>query len=141
MQSASQPQRNHGLLVGLAVCALGALALLAFSFDGAAVWSTTVDELLRDPGLRGRRVRVEGTLVAGSLMKRDQPCEYRFDLKSGVSVVHVRYPQCVIPDSLRDIPDAVVKVTVVGVLGAEDTFGASQVLAKCPSKYSDRPTH
>jgi lipopolysaccharide transport system ATP-binding protein len=35
------------------------------------------------PELVGQQVRVEGTLVQGSLMKQDAPCEYRFRLAGG----------------------------------------------------------
>ena len=132
--TAIHPKRNLGLLTGLAAFAVAVLALLALTFDGSVVWSTTVDDQLDDPSLRGRRVRLEGTLVPGTLLKRDEPCEYRFQLKATTSALAVRYPQCVIPDSLQDRPDAVVKVTVEGSLGEDNVFAATQVLAKCPLK-------
>jgi len=134
----ANPKRNLALLVGLTAVALVIGVLVAFSFEGSAVWATTVDELMVDQSLRGKRVRMEGTLVRGSLMKRDEPCEYRFQLSAKASVVQVRYPQCVIPDSFQDRPDAVVKVTVEGLLGEDGVFAATQVLAKCPSKYEEQ---
>jgi cytochrome c-type biogenesis protein CcmE len=137
-REAPRPRRNLGLLIGLAVLAVLVLALLSLTFKGSAVWATTVDQLMADPDLRGRRVRVEGTLVKGTLMKRDQPCEYRFQLSTEASIVQVRYPQCVIPDSLQDRPEAEVKVTAEGSLGSDGVFDATQVLAKCPSKYEQK---
>ena len=134
----SRPRRNLGLLLGLLAFGAVVLALLAFSLEGSFVWSTTTDDLLADSALRGRRVRMEGTLVAGSLMKRDEPCEYRFQLHAKAGPLQVRYPRCVIPDSFADRPGAVVKVTVEGTLGADGVFDATQVLAKCPSKYEDK---
>jgi len=133
-----KPKRSIGLLLGLTILAGIVAALLALSFEGSAVWATTVDELMADPNLHGRRVRVEGTLVHGSLMKRDEPCEYRFQLHAKPSPIQVRYPQCVIPDSLQDRPNAIVKVTIEGSLNRDRVFEATQVLAKCPSKYEEQ---
>ena len=39
------------------------------------------------------------------------------------------------PDTFRDVPDIDVGVTVEGELQADDSFEATSVLAKCPSKY------
>lgn len=131
-------KRNLGLLIGLIVVAVGVLALIPLTLEGSAVWATTVEQLMADDSLQGRRVRVEGTLVRGSLLKRDHPCEYRFKLKKEASVVEIRYPQCVIPESLQDRPEAAVNVTVEGKLGEDRVFEATQVLAKCPSKYEEK---
>ncbi len=137
-RDAPTPKRNLALLIGLIVIAVVVLALLPFTFKGSAVWATTVDQLVSEPDLKGRRVRVEGILVKGSLMKRDSPCEYRFQLRTNEATVQVRYPQCVIPDSLQDRPEADITVTAEGTLGQDNVFVASQVLAKCPSKYEQK---
>ena len=47
----------------------------------------------------------------------------------------VVYPQCVVADSFRDIPQGGVEVTVEGKLNAAGTFEATLVMAKCSSKY------
>jgi cytochrome c-type biogenesis protein CcmE len=80
-------------------------------------------------------VRAEGNLVHGSLTKRDSPCEYRFTIEKNGTEVPVRYPNCVVPDTFRDVPDMPVGVTVEGELLADNSFAATSVLAKCPSKY------
>ena len=68
-------------------------------------------------------------------MKRDSPCEYRFTIsKNGVDVP-VRYAQCIVPDTFRDVAGMDVGVTVEGELLADNSFEATSVLAKCPSKY------
>jgi cytochrome c-type biogenesis protein CcmE len=82
-----------------------------------------------------RRVRVEGTLVHGTLQRRDQPCEYRFTIKGKDAELPVRYAKCIVPDTFRDVPGMDVGVTVNGKLGAGGTFEANEVMAKCPSKY------
>ncbi len=50
----------------------------------------------------------------------------------------VRFAECVVPDTFRDEPGADVGVTVEGELQADNTFEATSVLAKCPSKYETK---
>ena len=71
----------------------------------------------------------------GSLERRDQPCEYRFVLQKNGAEMSVRFAQCVVPDTFRDVPDLDVGVSVEGALQTDDSFEATSVLAKCPSKY------
>jgi cytochrome c-type biogenesis protein CcmE len=68
-------------------------------------------------------------------VKRDSPCEYRFSIEKNGTTLPVRFAQCVVPDTFRDVPDVDVGVTVEGELQADSSFEASSVLAKCPSKY------
>ena len=121
---------------GLAMVAAGIAALVLTGMQDNAIYSKPVDQLMAQKAkFAGRPVRAEGTLVHGSLMKREQPCEYRFSIASGGIELPVRFAQCVVPDTFRDVPDLDVGVTVEGELQANDTFEATSVLAKCPSKY------
>jgi cytochrome c-type biogenesis protein CcmE len=114
----------------------GILALVMTSFDKGAIYSRGVDQLVREKdALVGRNLRVEGTLVKGTLVKRDSPCEYRFRISKGGQTLPVRYTQCVVPDTFRDIPGMDVAVTAEGTLDPAGHFQASQIMAKCPSKY------
>lgn len=131
--------RSVGLLIALTLIAAAVLALVMLSFKDAAVYAKSVDQLLASrTELEGRRVRVEGTLVHGSLLKRDTPCEYRFKMHKNGAVLDVRYPQCVVPDTFRDRPEADVAVTAEGKLTSAGVFEASQIMAKCPSKYEEQ---
>lgn len=134
-------RRNMGLLITL-LALMGALVtLFLFGFNGAAVYAMSVDQLAATSRtFVGRKVRVEGELVPGTLVRRDQPCEYRFTLHQDQVTLPVRYPQCVIPDTFRDMPGGGVRVTVEGALTAQGDFKASLVMAKCASKY-DPSTH
>jgi cytochrome c-type biogenesis protein CcmE len=136
--SADKPRgkRSLGLLIGLLVMSGGILALVFTSFQNSSVYSKGVDDLLRDKDKLGDRpVRVEGTLVKGTLVRRDQPCEYRFKVaKKGVELP-VRFAQCVVPDTFRDMPGMDVNVTAEGKLTDTGYFEASAIMAKCPSKY------
>jgi cytochrome c-type biogenesis protein CcmE len=129
-------RRGHALVVGL-VGVGAAIAVLAL--DGLkdnAIYSKPVDQLLSErANFAGRPVRAEGNLVHDSLQKRDSPCEYRFILEKSGQSMPVRFAQCVVPDTFRDVPGMDVAVTVEGEISRDGTFEATSVLAKCPSKY------
>jgi cytochrome c-type biogenesis protein CcmE len=134
--SAPRKKGNVGLLVVLLVMAGGIVALVMTSFNNAAVYSKSVDQVASEGALLGgRRLRVEGKLVHGTLQRRDQPCEYRFTIKGAEVELPVRYAKCIVPDTFRDVPGMDIGVTVQGKLGQGGTFEASEVMAKCPSKY------
>jgi cytochrome c-type biogenesis protein CcmE len=57
-------------------------------------------------------------------------------LQENGQVLAVEYPQCVVPDTFRDMPGMDVEVTAEGKLaGSGATFVATSIMAKCPSKY------
>ncbi len=136
------PPRSLGLLVALLAMVGAVVTLFLVGFKEAAVYAIPVDKLVASKADSvGRKLRVEGELVPGTLAKRDQPCEYRFKMhgESGAEVP-VSYKQCVIPDTFRDVPGGGVQVTVEGSLNAQGDFDATLVMAKCASKY-DPSTH
>jgi cytochrome c-type biogenesis protein CcmE len=134
----SEPRgwRGPAIAVALAMGAAAIAGLVLTGMQSKAIYSKPVDELLAQKAkFAGRPVRAEGILVHGSLVKRDQPCEYRFTLEKNGSLLPVRFEQCVVPDTFRDVEGMDVGVTVEGELQVDDSFQASSVLAKCPSKY------
>jgi cytochrome c-type biogenesis protein CcmE len=118
---------------------MGAAAIAALVLGGMqdnAIYSKPVDALLAQKSrFLHRPVRAEGNLVHGTLAKRELPCEYRFTIEKNGAELPVRFAQCIVPDTFRDVPDVDVGVTVEGELQADSTFEATSVLAKCPSKY------
>jgi cytochrome c-type biogenesis protein CcmE len=124
------------LMIGLVAGGAAIASMFLFGMKDNAIYSKPVDELVANKAKFAEHpVRAEGSLVHGSLEKRESPCEYRFTIaKNGVEVP-VRYAQCVVPDTFRDVPDMDVGVTVEGELHADNSFDATSVLAKCPSKY------
>lgn len=136
---------NQTIKIVLSVVVLGgALAwLLAGSlanpdsltyFHGADAVLAKADEL------KGQRIRMGGHVVKGSIMQKPGTLEYQFQVKpipkmvkhpeNRDSVVTVRY-EGVVPDTFKD--DA--EVIVTGMLGPNQLFTGSQLMAKCPSKY------
>ena len=142
-EGAHEPARKaHGRWVGpavatgLAMVAAAIAGLVLTGMQDNAIYSKQVDQLLAEKArFTGRPVRAEGILAHGTLVKRDQPCEYRFTITKNGAELPVRFAQCVVPDTFRDVPDLDVGVTVEGELQADGSFEASSVLAKCPSKY------
>jgi cytochrome c-type biogenesis protein CcmE len=134
--SSQNPWLRRALVFGMAASAAGLAALFLLGMKDKAIYAKPVDQLVAEKAkFIGRPVRAEGLLVHGSLVKRDAPCEYRFTLQKNGTEVPVRFAQCVVPDTFRDMPGMDVGVTVEGTLAADDSFEASSVLAKCPSKY------
>jgi cytochrome c-type biogenesis protein CcmE len=131
-----RPTKSIGLLIGLLVMGGGILTLVFTTFDDAKIYSRGVEELIRDKDkMAGRNVRVEGMLKQGTLVRRDTPCEYRFTMQRGGQEIPVRYAQCVVPDTFKDVPGIEVAVTAEGSLHEGGHFEASHIMAKCPSKY------
>jgi cytochrome c-type biogenesis protein CcmE len=153
-------KRSWGLLAGLGALMVGILVLVFSSKEDSAVYAYSVDDLMAQASeLSGRQVRVTGSLVSGTLTRRDRPCEYQFNLQpsrtaaaAGVSppnavasateksseYLKVSFPQCVVPDTFRDVKGVAVEVTAEGRVTKEGSLEASKVFAKCPSKYEMR---
>lgn len=130
------PRKELGLLVGLLAMGGGILYLVMTNFNDAAIYSKGVDEVVQHSAdLQSKNLRIQGTLVKGTLARRQSPCEYRFRLKKNGSEIAVNYPQCMVPDTFRDVPEMDVDVTATGKLAADGHFQASEIMAKCPSKY------
>jgi len=136
VEAPARTRRSIGLLVALLVAVGAMLGLVFSSVDDAAIYSVTVDKVLAQKAtLGGRNLRVEGDLVKGTLRHRAEPCEYRFTMTRGGRELPVRYAECVIPDTFRDVPDMDVQVTAEGELTEEGYLEATHIMAKCPSKY------
>ncbi len=137
-RQAREESSQKGVLLLVGLVAIGG-GLLAFAFGGLkdnAVYSKPIDDLMNEKEkFVNRPVRAEGMLVHGSLQKREAPCEYRFTITKNGKEVPVRFPSCVIPDTFKDVPGVDVGVTVEGQLRADNSFDATNIFAKCPSKY------
>jgi cytochrome c-type biogenesis protein CcmE len=125
----------------------------AASSRGAMVYAVSPSEVLARPEHWAERgpVRVDGLMVTGSLRRAKAYCEFRFRLNnppdkspSGPGL-RVKYRvasltmlACEQPALLCDVPGLELPLNVAGRL-ASDAEGlylaASEVFAKCPSKY------
>jgi cytochrome c-type biogenesis protein CcmE len=129
-------KRSIGLLVGLLVAAGALLTLVFTNLNNAVIYDRNVDEVLANRArFEGRNVRVQGMLKKGTLVRRDEPCEYRFTIIGKTSELPVHYPRCTIPDTFRDMPGMDVVATAEGTLDPSGHLEATTIFAKCPSKY------
>lgn len=129
-------RRRLLLVVPLLMAAAAIVALVLVGMQDKGIYSKPVDQLVAQKAkFLGKSVRAEGNLVHGTLVKRDDPCEYRFRIEKNNVEVPVRFAKCVVPDTFRDVQGMDVEVTVEGELASDGNFEASNVLAKCPSKY------
>jgi cytochrome c-type biogenesis protein CcmE len=134
---ASSRGKGFGLLIGLVVLSGGILTLV-LSAGESARFDVPVDRYMAEQErYAGKTARVEGTLVRGSLVKRDTPCEYRFTIGSHGTELPVRYAQCIVPDNFRDAADIDVSAIVTGALTPAGYFEASHIQPQCPSKYEE----
>jgi len=114
------------------VIILGAVVLLAISgFEESKAYYQTVGELkAMGPRSEGVRLRVAGHVVPGTIVRREGAVEFQISQES--QVLAIRYVgRAPLPDTLVDQSQAVVE----GYLLADGTFEASNVQAKCASKY------
>jgi cytochrome c-type biogenesis protein CcmE len=129
-------KRSLGLLAALLVMVGGILTLVFTSFEDAAVYAQPIDKVLAEKDrFTGRNLRVQGTLVSGSLKRRDEPCEYRFSIEEKGKSLPVRYTQCIVPDTFQDMKGMKVPVTVEGQINPAGHFDATTIMAKCPSRH------
>ena len=108
--------------------------------EGGFVYYQTLGEF-RSAGEPGRAARVHGFVVPGSIERDVEGRQVRFEVQetaphaggSAVGALPVVYTSLETPDLFKDGAEVVVE----GRLAATDarTFHASNVLAKCPSKF------
>jgi cytochrome c-type biogenesis protein CcmE len=137
-EAPSSDGTRKGLLivVPLLMAAAAVVALVFTGIEDNGIYAKPVDELLKNKSkFANREVKADGYLVHGSLTKRESPCEYRFRVEKNGAEIPVSFKQCAVPDTFRDVPDMNVEVTVQGKLLADNSFEATQIIAKCPSKY------
>jgi len=82
---------------------------------------------------QGKNLQVHGYVVPGSIAWKPNTLEYRFDLQRNGKVMRAYYTG-VVPDNFKD--DA--EVVLTGQLTPHG-FTATDMTAKCPSKYEEAP--
>ena len=120
--------------IWIAVAALvaGFAVLFGVGLKGSMVYYLTVGEFLDREGREdlGENFRVNGNVVAGSIVRAPGHLGARFVMTDGQRELTVTYD--------RETPDTFVdgsEVVVEGRIGPDGVFSAYTLLAKCPSKY------
>jgi len=125
--------RNIIFVVGL-LLAGGLLFFVITSAVDGSVYMMPVDEAVHQQAdHEGNEIKVQGNVVPGSILVRNDN-ETRFGLTKGGETITVFYTGAR-PDTFKDCAD----VIVTGRLSADRTFEATDMIAKCPSKYDELP--
>ena len=81
----------------------------------------------------GKTLQVHGYVVPGSIGRKRDALDYQFDLQRNGQVIRAYYSG-IVPDTFKDEAE----VVLTGEL-TEQGFMATEMTAKCPSKYEEAP--
>jgi cytochrome c-type biogenesis protein CcmE len=125
-------RRFPGLLLGVLVLAGGFWALVGSS--AGEPYFLTVDEAhAASKGLGDRPVRIKGDAVVGSY--RQEGKSHIFQIKGANFVLPVRYDDNKLPDTFQMAMTGGREIVAEGRLATDGTLVATEIVAKCPSKY------
>ncbi|MEZ4466274.1 MAG: cytochrome c maturation protein CcmE [bacterium] len=125
------PRSNVRLVVGL-VLLVGVFYLLVNSMMSSGAYFVSVAEATARPLDQGRPIRVKGTVVPGSYHHEEGSTVHAFRVKDkeGAAELGVYYDGPM-PDVFAEGREVVVE----GPRRADGVLAATEVTAKCPSKY------
>jgi len=130
--------RARNRLVGVTAIILIVIVAIFFgasSRNGGAAYSKSVSQATSDKSLVGKRIKVTGAVVPGSWDKKSNPLVFqiRDEGKTTGPTLDITYRKGA-PSTFGD--DAVAIIT--GVLKADHSIDAEDMLTKCPDKYSSK---
>jgi len=111
------------------VVALAIGGLIGFSISGATAYYRTPAEMNAGSYTPNQRIRVAGVVVKDSVLRKG--AETRFSIGDGKATLAVT-TAALLPDTF----ESGVTVVAEGAMTAGGVFTATDVLAKCPSKFS-----
>jgi cytochrome c-type biogenesis protein CcmE len=137
---------SQAMKIAISVVVIGAAATYLLSDTlladpDALTYFHGADEVIAKPGeFRGKKIRMGGHVAKGSILQKTGTMEYQFEIKPvpGMAkhtdvldrTVTVRYTG-VVPDTFKDDAECIVG----GSVGPDGVFQATDLVAKCPSKY------
>ncbi|NOT07658.1 MAG: cytochrome c maturation protein CcmE [Gemmatimonadales bacterium] len=123
-------------VIGAAVIVAGVGALIATGVKETGIYFLTPSELLAktqaDPGFHDVGLKVGAKVVPGSVRRDQATRTIDFRVSDGSSEFPVTYTGLV-PDTFTDASN--IEVIVEGKYGRDGVFHATEVLAKCGSRY------
>lgn len=129
------------IVLSVAIIGGSGVYLLSSSMSEQLEYFHPADAVIARAGeLKGQRIRVGGYVEKGSIFHKTGTLEYQFDVRpvDGMikyqeargKTVTIRYTG-IVPDTFKDDNE----VIATGRLGEDGVFHATEILAKCPSKY------
>jgi len=122
---------------------IGATSIVLVAAFGMLLYSTLgdnmqyykyVDEVVAQPASwEGKKLQVHGNVVPGSIGRKRESLEYVFDLQRNGKTIRAYYSG-IVPDTFKNDAEVVLtgRLTPTG-------FMATEMTAKCPSKYEAAP--
>jgi cytochrome c-type biogenesis protein CcmE len=131
-ESNSGPSRVR-LVVGLLV-AVGVFYVIVSSMMSSGAYFLSVDQAVARPVTNERPIRVKGTVVVGSYLHEEGTTIHQWKVadKEGAQELSVYYDGPM-PDVFKEGGEVVVE----GPRDAKGVLVATEVTAKCPSKYEN----
>ena len=127
---------GHKFLVGAGIIVASVVLLIAQGVKETGVYFLTHSELAAkttaDPTFYDVGLKMGAKVVPGSIRRDDRNRQVDFQVSDGVQSYPVTY-RGLVPDTFTDAND--IEVIVEGRLGRDGVFRATEVLAKCGSRY------
>ena len=129
-------QARSKFLLGSAIIAASVIFLIASGVKETGVYFLTPSELVQkveaDPSFYDMGIKVGAKVVPGSIRRDDSARRVDFAVSDGQQQFAVTYTGLV-PDTFTDAND--IEVIVEGKYGRDGIFRATEVFAKCGSRY------
>jgi cytochrome c-type biogenesis protein CcmE len=136
--AAANRRTGWRILLTVGVSAVAIVGLLWASLGEGAEYYKHVDEARASQDhLTGKRLRVHGSVVPGTVVHQPGTLDYRFTLESKAPRAHATLPVSfhgVVPDLFKEGAE----VIAAGVLGSEGALKSDRIETKCPSKYESQ---
>ena len=127
---------GHKFLIGAGVIVASVGLLIAQGVKETGVYFLTPTELAAktsaDPTFYDTGLKMGAKVVPGSIRRDADNRRIDFEVSDGVRSYPVTY-RGIVPDTFTDAND--IEVIVEGRLGRDGVFRATEVLAKCGSRY------
>ncbi len=129
-----KPQLKFLLGAGVIIATLTFLVVTGVKETGVYFLTPTelAEKTLSDPTFYDVGIKVGAKVVPGSIRRDDAARRVDFSITDGTQEYPVTYVGLV-PDTFTDAND--IEVIVEGRLGRDGVFQATEVLAKCGSRY------
>lgn len=120
-------------LIGAGILLVVIVGLIGFGLTQTGQWAVNLAELkAKGNAAIGQGVRVSGQLEANSIEKDVKANQIAFVLTDGINRLPISY-KGVVPDTF----DRAVEVIAEGKMNPDGSFTATNLLARCPSKYDE----
>jgi cytochrome c-type biogenesis protein CcmE len=127
---------GHKFLVGAGIIVASVVLLIAQGVKETGVYFLTPTELAAktsaDPSFYDLGLKMGAKVVPGSIRRDPTNRQIDFEVSDGSRSYPVTY-RGLVPDTFTDAND--IEVIVEGRLGRDGVFRATEVLAKCGSRY------